>query len=269
MTAYFDDIQPLAQFHWQFLLWDERDDTLVLTLNAPERRNALNPILLNELAYALAYGQATPSLRFIRLRGAGEIFCSGADLKAFLGGIERTSTVPDAKVPIVIDDLLSAVEKPLIAEVTGSVLAGGLLLIAGATFVVAYKDCEFSLPEVRRGLFPFQVMKALAAYMPARVALNWCLLGETCTAEHLHAWGLVTHLVNKPDEVFSAGDALVEKLRLGAPLAFQRGIYAYRRLATLSHADLNALLMELVQTEDAREGILAFREKRKPIWKGR
>ncbi|MCX8112360.1 MAG: enoyl-CoA hydratase-related protein [Bacteroidia bacterium] len=259
----------MEKFHWQFLLWERQKDTLFLTLNAPERRNALNPILLNELAYALAYAQYESELRFVRLRAAGEIFCSGADLKAFLGGLEQTSTVPPSQGPIVIDDLLSAFEKPLIAEVTGDVLAGGLLLITGATFVIAPRSCRFSLPEVQRGLFPFQVMKALSAFMPRRWALNWCLLGATYTAEQLAPWGLITHLVETKEEVFPAGETLIELLRLGAPLAMQKGLFAYRRLDALSHAELNALLMELVQSEDAREGILAFREKRSPVWKGR
>lgn len=267
MKAFFEEISPL-KFHWQFVLWDRADDTLILTLNAPERRNALNPILLNELAYALSYASGEPSIRFVRLRGRGEVFCSGADLRALIEGIPQSSTVPTAKVPIIIDDLLSAFEKPLIAEVTGDVLAGGMLLLTGATFVIAPKQSRFSLPEVRRGLFPFQVLKALSAYMPPRMALGWCLLGKTYTAEMLHTWGIITHLVERNEDVGPAGDALIEELRLGAPLAIQRGIYAYRHLHKLSHADLNALLMELAGTEDAREGILAFREKRKPNWKG-
>lgn len=269
MKNYFEQTAPLTEFKFQFLLWEQREDTLFLTLNVPERRNALNPILLNELAYAMAYAHEESAIRFVRLRAAGEVFCSGADLKALTGGLEQTSTVPPAREPIVIDDLLSAFEKPLIAEVTGDVLAGGHLLITGATFVIAYRDCRFSLPEVQRGLFPFQVMKALSAFMPPRLVLNWCLLGTTYSAEFLSRWGLVTHLVEQKEAVFPAGDKLVEELRLGAPLAMQRGIYAYRRLSQLSHAELQALLAELIQTEDAREGIIAFREKRKPIWKGR
>ncbi|MCX7651998.1 MAG: enoyl-CoA hydratase-related protein [Bacteroidia bacterium] len=269
MKAYFEDIQPLEAFQWQFLHWERSEDTLILTLNVPERRNALNPILLNELAYALAYAHTEGEIRFVRLRGNGDIFCSGADLRALMEGIQTASTVPTAKTLIVIDDLLTAFEKPLIAEVTGDVLAGGMLLLTGATFVIAFRGCRFSLPEVRRGLFPFQVLKALAQCMPPRLALGWCLLGTAYTAEVLHSWGIVTHLVEDKDAVLPAGDALIKELRLGAPLAMQRGIHAYRRLDSLSHAELNALLVELAGTEDAREGILAFREKRKPQWKGR
>ncbi|MDW8015450.1 MAG: enoyl-CoA hydratase-related protein [Bacteroidia bacterium] len=269
MKTYFLETPSLEQFHWQFIQWERREDILILTLNAPERRNALNPILLNELAYGLAYAQNEATIRFVRLRATGDIFCAGADLRAIIGGIEQTSTVPQSQVPIVIDELFSAFEKPLIAEITGDVLAGGHLLITGATFVIAPRSCRFSLPEVHRGLFPFQVMKALAAFMPPRLVLNWCLLGESYTAEELFKWGIVTHLTESREEVFPTGDQLIERLRLGAPLAFERGIRAYHQLSSLSHADLNALLLELAQSEDAREGIIAFREKRKPIWKGR
>ncbi len=269
MQAYFPTIEPTALegFQWHFIRAAREGDTLYLTLHNPDRKNALNPVLLNELAYGLAYAWHSRELRFVRLRAEGEIFCSGADLRAFAGGVETHSTVPQAQKPIVIDELFSAFDKPLIAEVTGDVLAGGLLLLTGATFVVAYAGARFSLPEVRRGLFPFQVMKALSQFMPARVALGWCLLGETRTAADLHGYGLITHLAPEREAVYPTTDRLVEALREGAPLALQKGIAAYRQLDSLSHAQLNALLIELAQTEDAREGLLAFREKRKPIWK--
>lgn len=269
MHAYFPSVESdaLERFQWHFIRPTQEGDTLFLTLSNPDRKNALNPVLLHELAYGLAYAWHSRGLRFVRLRAEGEIFCSGADLRAFAAGVETHSTVPQAQKPIVIDELFSAFDKPLIVEVTGDVLAGGMLLLTGATFVVAHEGARFSLPEVQRGLFPFQVMKALAQFMPPRVALGWCLLGETRTAAELQTYGLITHLVPQREAVFPATDNLIEHLRAGAPLAMQKGISAYRQLDQLSHAQLNALLLELAQTEDAREGLLAFREKRKPLWK--
>ncbi|MCX7606878.1 MAG: enoyl-CoA hydratase-related protein [Bacteroidia bacterium] len=271
MSEYFSDTarDPIEKFTWQFILCEEKGDTLSILLNNPARRNALNPIMLNELAYALAYADQKPSIRFARLRGEGPVFCAGADLRSTLEGIESTSTVPQAAKPIILDELFSAFRKPLVIELDGDVIAGGLLLVTGATFVVAHSGVRFSLPEVRRGLFPFQVMKALSTFMPARVALNWCLTGEEKTAAELYAYGLISYLVQKPEEVAPKADSLVETLREGAPLAMQYGIRAYRELGSLSHAQLHALLLDLMQTEDAREGILAFKEKRKAQWKGR
>lgn len=271
MNAYFTHIRndALEHFRWQFIECHQQEDTLYLTLNNPERRNALNPIMLNELAYALAYASIQPRLRFVRLRAKGEVFCAGADLKAMMGAVERHSDVPQAEKPIVIDELLADFSKPLILELTGDVLAGGMLLVTGATFVVAHRAVRFSLPEVHRGLFPFQVMKALSAFIPARVVLNWCLCADERTAEQLHTCGLVTHLVRQRDEVYIQTDRLVEQLRAGAPLAMQKGIEAYRWLGMLSHTQLNSMLMELLQSEDAQEGILAFKQKRKPNWKGK
>jgi len=269
LQAYFPQIEPLENFQWAQVGWQVEADTLVLTLRNLARRNALSPTLLNELAYGLTWAESQPAIRFVRLRAEGEVFCAGADLQAFAGQTDPNSTVPLAAQPIVLHTFFPLLTRPLVAEVTGDVLAGGLLLITGATFVVAAKGVRFSLPEVRRGLFPFQVLKALSEFMPPRVALAWCLLGESRSAEELLPWGLVTHLVETPQEVYGAGDKLIERLREGAPLAQQRGLAAYHRLAQLSHDELYAELLRLVQTEDFQEGLRAFKEKRPPQWKGK
>jgi enoyl-CoA hydratase/carnithine racemase len=269
LQEYFPRIEALENFVWAQVAWSVEGDTLILTLQNPARRNVLSPTLLNELAYGLTWAETQPGIRFIRLRAAGEVFCAGADLQALGGHTETGSTVPLSARPIVLHALFPLLTRPLIAEVTGDVVAGGMLLITGATFVVAARSTRFSLPEVRRGLFPFQVMKALSAFMPARMALSWCLLAETRTAAELAPWGIVTHLVNTPEEVYPAADQLIAQLREGAPLAHQRGIAAYHQLSRLTHEDLYAELLKLVQTEDFQEGLLAFREKRKPIWKGK
>ncbi len=268
LEAYFPQLASLESFQWAQVGWQIEADTLILTLRNPARRNALSPTLLNELAYGLAWAESQPEIRFVRLRAAGEVFCAGADLQAFAGQIDPGSTVPLATQPIVLHMFFPLLTRPLIAEVTGDVVAGGLLLVTGATFVVAVRRVRFSLPEVRRGLFPFQVLKALSAFMPARLALTWCLLGESRSANELVPWGLVTHLAEMTEAVFATTDQLIEQLREGAPLAQQRGIAAYHRLHALSHDDLYAELLRLVQTADFQEGLRAFKEKRAPHWKG-
>ncbi|NIK74769.1 enoyl-CoA hydratase/carnithine racemase [Thermonema lapsum] len=270
MNTYFSEIaeDALQRFRWHFIECREEADCLWLTLNHAERHNALNPVMLNELAYALAYAQNNRRLRFVMLTARGPVFCAGADLKAMMGGIEHHSTVPPAQRPLVVHELFEQFTKPLITGITGNVLAGGMLLVTASTFVVAHRQVHFSLPEVKRGLFPLQVMKALAGFMPARQALNWCLLGEARPAEALLPYGLVTHLVAQAAEVEPTMRQLVEQLREGAPLAMQAGIDAYHHLEQLSHEALNHKLMQLLQTKDAQEGIRAFSEKRKPQWIG-
>ncbi len=128
-------VEQLAEFkHQKFahLLVEEHNHLLTLTLNRPEKKNALNPVLFKELAYALIYAQNRAEIWAVVIAAQGDVFCAGADLKAFSGEVQESiSTVPETDKEIVLGDIFAALHKPCIAKVHAPVYAGGFLIICG------------------------------------------------------------------------------------------------------------------------------------------
>ncbi|MDW8273688.1 MAG: enoyl-CoA hydratase-related protein [Chitinophagales bacterium] len=259
------------QQHFAYLIVEEREHVLYVTLNNPARKNALSPKLLHELAYAMAYAQHNDSIWIVVLGAVGNVFCSGADLKAFAGSeLDAVSSIPEPQRDIVIGEIFTSLHKPSIARVEGDVYAGGFLLLCGVRFVLANDGITFGLPEVKRGLYPFQVMAALMEVMPPRKVLDWCVRGYNLPVQEAARLGLVTQVV-EPGSMQQSIDALIAELKENSPTAMSMGIAAYEKIkkgaTPQEHALMKEMLGELLQTENAIEGITAFREKRKPNWK--
>jgi enoyl-CoA hydratase/carnithine racemase len=256
---------------FRHLLTNLDDHVLTLTLNRPEKKNALNPTLLNELAFALAYAHYEKEVWLVVLAAKGDVFCAGMDLKSLSSEEQTGQTVPPPSGPVRLGELLADLHKPCIGKVQGSVYAGGFLLIGGCTHVVAADTVTFSLPEVKRGLFPFQVMASLLEIMPARTALDLCLRARTLSANEAQAVGLVTEVVSV-SELDRTVYQLTDELKQFSPTAMQAGLRAYRQLKSLPSDQQQAFLYEqfqqLQQTADAKEGMAAFLEKRLPKWGG-
>lgn len=265
-----DQVADLPTRPLRHLLVDERDHVLTLTLNRPEKKNALNPTLLNELAYALAYAHYAPSVWVVVIAAMGDTFCAGMDLKALQAGEIGGDTVPLSAGPVRLGELMAGLHKPSIVRVQGSVYAGGFLLVGGATYAVAAESAVFALPEVKRGLFPFQVLAILLDLMPARKALDLCLRGQSLSATEALAVGLVTQVMPTA-EIDQAVAALVADLTAVSPTALRFGLKAYEQLKNLPQSQQQAFLHDqfgqIQQTDDAREGMAAFLEKRAPNWR--
>ncbi len=246
--------------------------TLIITLARPKAKNAMSPTMIREYAFALAYAHYTPDIWAVVFRAEGDVWCAGMDLKAMKGQEEPTdSTIPLPAHEVVIAELLRQVHKPIIAEVDAPVYAGGLLLLGSAHYIVATGQARLGLPEVKRGLYPFQVMSMLLQHLPARTVLDWCMRGRTVSAEEAHRWGLITHLVGKED-IYKTTATLLEELFENSPAAIRIGLQSYDEMRNIADSDrqayLKALFEQTAQTADAQEGMQAFIEKRKPIWKG-
>ena len=265
-----EETQHINKEQFHFLTVDIRGHVLDIMLNRPEKKNALHPVTLKELAFVVSHAQHNDDIWLVTLRARGDVFCAGADLKAMAGmGETITSTLPEPQGEMLLGELFSNLHKPCIAVVEGHVYAGGFLLLAGCTYVMACDDVKLGLPETKRGLFPFQVMESLCQVMPKRKVLDWCIRGYNLDVKKAYEWGLVTHLSQKenikPDVAKLEGEILEN-----SPIAIRMGMQAYAHLQRDQresyHAYLRGMLMQTLQTKDAQEGIAAFRQKRNPIW---
>ena len=257
-------------FH--YLKVEEADHVLTITLNREAKKNALTPIMVQELAFAMRYASCHTNIWTVVIKAKGDVFCAGADLKAFMGATEEhTSTIPAAEGEILIGELFNKLHRPCIVVVEGDVYAGGFLFLAGATHVVACNHVKLGLPEAKRGLWPFQVMASMMEVMPKRKVLDWCIRGYNLPVELAEEYGLVTDVVIE-EEVTKKLETLVSDIHASSPSAIRMGLEATDHIRQSStaenHAYLQQMLMKTVSSGDAREGIQAFREKRKPNWTG-
>jgi enoyl-CoA hydratase/carnithine racemase len=247
------------------------DSVRTITLNRPERRNAIGPTMMNELLWALEDAAADESVRSIVLTGAGKTFCAGGDFAEMASGGGTSQLPPKGD----FKDLLLAMwqtTKPIVARVNGHALGGGLGLVAAATFAVASKDAKLGTPEIDVGLFPFMIYAVLERLMTRRRLVEMMLFGEKLTADEALEAGLVNAVV--PAEALDLAVAgYTKQIASKSPSTVRLGLEALRDVDELAMADrlpiLSERLAQCLSTEDAREGLTAFLEKRTPKWTGR
>ncbi len=257
---------------FQVLLYAVSDHVCTITMNRPEKRNSLSTQLINELIFALETARDDAEVRAIVLTGAGGAFCSGADLSQMGSGGMDESDIPFRGGFIELNLALRDVGKPVIARVERYALAGALALICGATFVIAEDTAKFGAPEIDRGIFPMMVMASLFRTVPKRQGLEFILTGEKISAQAATDMGLINKAV-PPDQLDAEVAALASKLANKAPAAIRLGLGAYHKQSELSFEEalpyLQEALMSCLGTEDAQEGVMAFLQKREPVWTGR
>jgi E-phenylitaconyl-CoA hydratase len=241
------------------------DDMLALvTLNRPDKRNAINDEMRAELTDAFARFDADPSIRVVVLTGAGSAFCAGGDLSA--------SGTPDPNRPRVVEPL-DQFGKPVIAAINGLAYGGGLELALACDLRIASDAARFALPEVRIGSLPGSGgTQRLPAVVGATLAAQMILTGEPIDAQRALAAGLVSQLC-EPEALLAAALAHARTIARNAPLAVIAGKRALRAAAGMHAAERldfeRKLFNALASTEDRNEGRRAFREKREPVFKGK
>ena len=248
----------------------------VVTLNRPERRNALSMEMMARMYDAWVEIDENPDIRAAVVTGAGGDFCSGMDLKAFAGGFEddpwqqRMAADPDLHWKALLRHFKP--NKPLIAAVEGFALAGGTEILQAHDIRVAGESAVFGITEVCRGLFPLGGSTVrLSRQIPYTLAAEYLLTGRRVPAAEAREVGLIGHVV--PDgEALAAAVEIGEQIAANAPLSVQAVLRSLRESRELPETEDLALELEIgypiIGTEDAREGAKAFAEKRDPVWRG-
>lgn len=249
------------------------DGLATLTLNRPQRRNALSPALVGALIEALAEIQRRPEARVVVLTGAGgKAFCAGGDLA---GGMGADGALDAWRSRGRFADALEALHdlgKPVVAAVNGDALGGGFGLMLACDMVVVADDARLGTPEIKVGLFPMIILAELLRNLPRKLLSELVFTGRHLSAEEALSYGLVNQVAPRA-EVLAQAKALAAKsaafspavLRLGKDALTAATDLQYRASLRYLHGQLEANLI----TEDAMEGISAFLARRAPEWRGR
>ncbi len=236
-----------------------------LTLARPEKRNAFTPTMVNEINHAILEANENKTVRLVLINAEGPVFCAGMDMKTFENPEFDILNSEIQNQNISLATAIGQLNKPSIAIVEGDVIAGGFLIILECTYILANKEAKFSLPEVKRGIFPFQVLASLIKYIPQNKALDLCITAKEITASEAKELGIVYD--------FLEGDKTNELMKAiisNAPKAIYSGFEALKKLGNLAEKDklpyLLQALEDLKKTKDTKEGMASFFEKRVANW---
>src|SRR5580704_5476227 len=256
------------------LLLDRRDNGILLvTLNRPEAANAMNTQLgLDLMTLFEGFSVDLEGLRVVVLTGQGRAFCAGGDLKQRNGMTDEAWQAQH----LVFERMLRAILAcpiPVIAAVNGAAYGGGCEIAAATDFVYAATEARFALTEVTLGIMPGGGgTQNLARAVGERRAKELILSGLPFTATEAEAWGLVNRVV-EPADLLEAAMAMARRIAANGPIAVRQAKQAIHRGMQMSLWDALAFEIEaynrLVSTDDRREGVLAFNERRKPVFRGR
>jgi enoyl-CoA hydratase/carnithine racemase len=238
-----------------------------IALSNPARRNAIGAQMVDELATALSAAREDAGVRVVVITGdaEGKAFCAGGDFAQFGTEAAKHSYA----------DLLLAMvkyDKPIVARVNGAAMGGGLGIVAASTYAVATRDAKLGTPEIDVGLFPMMIMAVLARVVPRRALLEMMLFGQKLSADEARALGIVNRVVDA-GELDAAVSEVTTKLTSKSGSTIALGLRAFAEQDGKDIAEslpiLEKRLAECLATEDAREGLSAFLEKRPAVWKGR
>ena len=250
------------------VLTERAGRVMVVTINRPDQRNAVNAAVAEGIAFAMDELDGDDGISLGVLTGAGKGFCAGMDLKAFVAG--ESPYFGDRGFAGITQ---RASAKPLIAAVEGFAVAGGLEVALSCDLIVAARGARLGIPEVKRSLVAAAGgLLRLPRVLPRNIAMELALTGNPIDAERAHALGLVNRLA-EPGEALSVAHELADAVAVNGPLA----LAATKRVLTESvdwpdsefFARQGEIVGPVMSSEDAREGATAFAEKRAPVWRGR
>lgn len=256
---------------YQNLIFAREGNIAVVTLNRPERRNALSLALMQELLLCLDEIGADRELRAVILAAAGKVFCSGHDLSEMTGrNINEYRNIFDVCTQLM--EKVQSIPQPVIAEVQGIATAAGCQLVAACDLAVASDQAAFATPGVKIGLFCSTPMVPLTRAIGRKHAFEMLVTGDMVDAKTASEWGLVNRVVPAP-ELPAESRKLAARIAAASPLVIAIGKQAYYTQIDLDQPKAYAYVKEVMSLNalaaDAQEGISAFLEKRAPCWSGK
>ena len=258
---------------FETVLYETAGHVARITINRPEKRNALNVTVMQELREAVALSRTDAEVRVVVLTGAGDkAFSAGGDMGGFS---PEQSKAEQHRLRATLADLFEdmvRLGKPIVARVNGHALAGGFGLMCGCDLVVAADTAEFGMPEINIGLWPFIISATVSRRLPRTKALELMMTGERISAAEAERIGIVNRVV-AASELDKAVDELAGTLASKSPIIMRLGkdsFYASQDMGFRESLDyLHGMLGLALETEDTIEGVTAFLQKREPNWKGR
>ncbi|MGI8633186.1 MAG: enoyl-CoA hydratase/isomerase family protein [Solirubrobacterales bacterium] len=258
---------------YEQLGFESADGVATVTLDRPEQRNALSDTMLTELVDAVRRVRDDDEIRAMVLTGAGDrVFCAGADLGGFAEDVPLVEKHFASDRFLEFFRLMPRLGKPSLCAANGHVLAGGMGLALSCDLVIAREGSYFGTPEINVGAFPYMIMSIIYRNVPRKKVNEMMLFGDRLTAEEAVQWGLINKVV--PAGEFDAAVAdWAGRLASKSPVLMRLGHDAMYRQQDMAFDEalefLRSQLSLTFTTEDLREGVAAFFEKREPDWKGR
>lgn len=249
---------------------DTGDHVAVITLNRPEKRNAITPAMAEALDAAVKKTESDDDIRVVVLASSGDVFCAGADLREVAEGNALKMRTADGGFAGMV---FAKHSKPWIAAVSGPALAGGAELVLACDMAIGVPEAKIGLPEVTRGLIAGAGgIFRLPRLIPRNVALQLIATGDPLSAERALQFGLFNLIVPR-ERLMDEALKLARTIAGNAPVAVRESLEIARRAAELTDEELRRMAGQSVErviaTEDSKEGARAFVEKRAPVWQGR
>ncbi len=262
-----------AQSYSQLIV-EQRGAACHITINRAAEHNSMTDVVMEEFVRAFREAESMPGVRAIVLTGAGEqTFCAGGKLKPTADG--SPFALEPGRFDNPIAEMFKAMDRcnlPIIARVNGGAFGGGLGLICACDFAVAVDSAKFGTTEAKVGVFPMMILPVLMRVIPRRRLQEMCFFAHRFSAAEAQRFDIVNEVV-PASELDTAVNAMVDKLAANSPVALRIGRRAISAVTDLSFSDaLNltqAVLPILSQSEDTKEGMKAFAERRAPVWPGR